>query len=789
MSYSDDDSDCDTDDETPSTSTSSTATTTVPVPAAAFKPAVKVSYKPRAELSKLAYTVHGFFLASYNKTSGTLTSTSDNHLVTETLLKVLELTTVTEFEKVYDHHFDKYAFLRHILELGDVGVGRLVLARHKLLTPIKKMCKSNRVTNGKQFKLASISVPLLMLMVNHCKGKASRREFYRLCWTSYYTSNLADVDDLNQLLDAGKAAGFHIYWDDFTHFIFKSVCDDNEDYLPTRFRKPRPDKVAAKFNKDGVEYSKYVDETNYSEPHDGESDSDNDFYDGNLFYNSSKFQACVGHIGDIGRIDAGKTEKDEDDEKRKIRKVSEPANLVCTQVPPSSKEYVRPWFLARARELKEIEQMSFCDSWEFQSSVKTYVTANPTSLLSSLTSGHSGNSNGSIKSTPTTISIPEKIDWIIDDFKKKVPAINSMLCKNYTSLWTKTQIRQNVLRCDELKNDLCNTSPYVIKQYVRAALLSNFVFDLPTPTLVKKKSNEHTVKFSTDQSSQPLTSSSKFLKANPRSCPQMLLAMDTGRIYKYSSVRQESSPSVSVKGLLIYEIEKFPSCPVAILTSLAVEKNQRNGGLGKLLMTMFLLVLKNLGVKWCVIEAVYAAQNFYQRFGFQDFRCYSPLRKLVDAQNLQGQQIDQICRNNDHNFVINLDELEEADLLLHLTQDDLPVSHSLQSKKRKFFSETADGKWYLSCAARSNPFSSLSSSASLLSSSLPAGLLSESRCKLPDDLKAEIKKNLEKNTLPQQRKYWADKLLVQTTQNAHIFSNQQLLLELLANNFHPSFLS
>lgn len=71
---------------------------------------------------------------------------------------------------------------------------------------------------------------------------------------------------------------------------------------------------------------------------------------------------------------------------------------------------------------------------------------------------------------------------------------------------------------------------------------------------------------------------------------------------------------------------------------------------------------------------------------------------------------------------------------------------------------------------------------------LLGGLLTESKCKMSDELKVEIKKHLENKTIPEQRKYWANKLLVQTTQNGHIFSNQQLLLDLLTNNFHPSFL-
>lgn len=768
MSHSD--SECDTDDEKPS------STLVAPV---------KVSYKPRAELSKLAYIVHGFFLASSHKITGTLTSTNDSHLVLETLSKVLEIATVAEFEKVYDHHFEKYEFLRNILDLDNIDVGRLVLSR-KLLPAIKKMSKNNRYINGKRFfKLASVNVPLLMIMVNHCKDTTSRREFYRLCWTSYYTSNLADDVDLNQLLEAGKNAGLHIYWSDFAHFIFKRLCDDNEDYLPIRFRKPRPDKATvAVANTNDVDD---VDETNYSEPHDGESDGDNDFQQGGPFYDSVKFKACIDHIdiGNTGGQNDKDKNKDEDDEKRKILKVS-------TQAPPSSKEYVRPWFIARVRELKEMEQMSFCDSWEFQSPIKTYATTTSNSQML-LPSSLSLSSNNCINS----IAIPEKIESIINDFKKKVPAIDSMLSKNYCRLWTKTQIRENVLRYSEFKNDLCSTSPFVIKHYVRAALLSNFVFDLPPPILIhtEKKSNEPAVRFATDQSK----TSSKFLKANLRSCPQMLLAMDTDKVYQYASIKENSNsnPVAGVKGILIYEIEKFPGCPVAILSSLAVEKNQRNSGIGKILMTMFLLVLKNLGVKWCLIEAVYAAQNFYQRFGFQDFRCYSPLRKLVDAKDRQGQQIEQICRNDDHNFIVNLGELEESDLLVHLTQDDVPVSHSLQSKKRKFFSETTDGKWYLAYVNRPNAFSgpigfgstnSMSPSPSS-SASLSGGLLTDSRCKLPDDLKAKIKKSLEKNTIPEQRKYWANKLLIQTTQNAHIFSNQQLLLDLLADNFHPSFLS
>lgn len=704
-------SDVDTDDEKE----------TVPAkPKPLAKAPIKMGYKPRAELSKLAYTMHGFFTASYSSSTGDRTSASDNHLVQETLLKVLELGTIIEFERVYDYHFEKYSFLRHILELGDLNVARLVLARNKLLVSIKKMIRKH--ANGKVFKLASVKVSLLMLMVNHCKGIASRREFYRLCWTSYYTSNLADADDLNELLDAGKTAGFHIYWADFAHFIFKNLCDDSEDYLPIRFRKPRPDKVgqAQKAKKAGLHY---VDETNYSEPDDNESDCDNDFTSLSRFTSSSKFNVCVNHIGDLGSSKTDETDEDKTDETDKTTEV------VSTLFPPSSTKYVKDWFLARAEELKEMEQMSFCDAWEFQSSTKTYLTAaantsgitslpsSPLSLTSDQPSYPVGFSLGPEASTQLKqMSIPEKIDQVIVEFTRKVPAINSMLSKSYSSLWTKTQIRENVIRYEELKGDLSNTSPFAIRHYVRAALLSNFVFDLPASTKKKKTPtsganvlfDNHTVRFANacnDSESQQSQSSSKFLKANPRSCPQMLLAMNNDAIHYYSRAKQIGSSAAAVRGLLIYEIEKYPGIPIAILSSLAVQKDQRNGGLGKLLMTMFLLILKNLGVKWCLIEAVYAAQNFYQRFGFQDFRCYSPLRKLIDEKNATAKKIEQICRNDDHNFIVNLDELEENDLLLHLTQDDLPVSYSLQSKKRKYFSETPDGKWFLNYQGRPNAFS------------------------------------------------------------------------------------
>lgn len=96
---------------------------------------------------------------------------------------------------------------------------------------------------------------------------------------------------------------------------------------------------------------------------------------------------------------------------------------------------------------------------------------------------------------------------------------------------------------------------------------------------------------------------------------------------------------------------------ICILSGLAVSNTLRNKGHGKIILATWLLMQKRRGKKWCILNAVPMAQNFYARFGFEQIKC------------VKGFQHEGILNGNGYNFALNLSTLDENSLLLLMIHD------------------------------------------------------------------------------------------------------------------------
>ena len=168
-----------------------------------------------AKLAKLVKQAHGILSVKPGKSKREIKSKSESkseskntHELRKLFDDVLEISTLKEFEQMYEELYGESRLLINVLTLGDVEICQWIIARTIRTRELNSIME--KVT------LCELPMKIILLLVHHAEDKCTS---YELLWKEFYRFN--DLKKFKQFLSSMARSDMYIQWKDFQSLVLE----------------------------------------------------------------------------------------------------------------------------------------------------------------------------------------------------------------------------------------------------------------------------------------------------------------------------------------------------------------------------------------------------------------------------------------------------------------------------------------------------------------------------------------------------------------------------------------